>query len=168
MLDDRTAAHDTDEHGATVDHGHEVLFDRAREQLLDLRVDVELLSPDRLVRYLARPVSPAFADEVASFLLRAASDRLPEQSLGAVEDRAAGIALTVVESTPLTVTLEVDRAWPAALVIGGAGVVLLAVALGLLLAARRGRTPPPAGAHSAPASAPMLPGAAAPGGASDG
>ncbi len=83
------------------------------------------------------------------------------------------VVLMRADATPgvaadLTVTLEVDRAWPAALVIGGAGIVLLGVALGLLLAARRRATPAPAGAHSAPVADTVLPGAAAPGEPSDG
>lgn len=73
----------------------------------ELRVDVELLSPDRVVRYLSRPMSPDFAVDVAGFLLRAASDHVPEETVGVVEDRDAGLALSVVESTPLAVTLEV-------------------------------------------------------------
>jgi hypothetical protein len=60
----------------------------------------------------------------------------------------------------LVVTLEVDRAWPAALVIGGAGVILLGVAVALLLGARRRKASAPLGAHSVPAAATVLPGAA--------
>lgn len=62
----------------------------------------------------------------------------------------------------LAVTLEVDRAWPAALVIGGAGLVLLGVAVALLVASRRRRSPEPLGAHSAPAAQTVLPGGDAP------
>lgn len=62
----------------------------------------------------------------------------------------------------LSVSLEVDRAWPAALAFAGAGVVLLGVAVGLLVASRRRRPPPPVGAHSAPTAATVLPGAATP------
>jgi len=62
----------------------------------------------------------------------------------------------------LAVTLEVDRAWPAALVIGGAGLVLLGVAIGLLVASRHPRGPEPVGAHSAPVAQTVLPGGDAP------
>lgn len=64
-------------------------------------------------------------------------------------------------SADLSVTLEVDRAWPAALAIAGAGVVLLVIAVALLVASRRRKTPEPVGAHSAPSAATVLPGAPA-------
>jgi hypothetical protein len=87
----------------------------------------------------------------------------------------AGTTVVVMnaDATPglavdLSVTLEVDRAWPAALAFAGAGLVLLAVAVGLLLASRGRRGPPPAGAHSAPTAATVLPGAKAPQGDSGG
>lgn len=82
--------------------------------------------------------------------------RLPQGSTVVVmrSDALPGI------SADLAVTLEVDRAWPAALAIGGAGIVLIGVAIGLLVASRRRRDPPPVGAHTAPAAATVLPGAA--------
>ena len=43
--------------------------------------------------------------------------------------------------------------------IGGAGVILLGVAVALLLGARRRKVPARVGAHSAPAAATVLPGA---------
>ncbi len=73
------------------------------------------------------------------------------------------VVLMRADATPsldadLAVTLEVDRAWPAALVIGGAGVILLGVAVALLLGARRRKTSASVGAHTAPAAATVLPG----------
>lgn len=62
----------------------------------------------------------------------------------------------------LAVTLEVDRAWPSALVLGGVGVVLLALAVALLVAGVRRRPQAPVGAHSPSAGATVLPGAAPP------
>jgi hypothetical protein len=63
------------------------------------------------------------------------------------------VVLMRADATPgvaadLTVRLEVDRAWPAALVIGGAGIVLMGVAIALLVSARRRSRPVPTGAHS--------------------
>lgn len=100
-------------------------------------------------------------DEGAPAVLTA---RIPE---------GATVVLMRADATPgvdvdLNVTLEVDRAWPAALVLGGAGIVLLCLAVGLMLAARRSRAPGPVGAHAAPAGDTVLPGAAAPGGPSGG
>lgn len=60
----------------------------------------------------------------------------------------------------LAVTLEVDRAWPVALVLGGGGIVLLGLAVALLVAGGRRRSPAPVGAHSQSAAATVLPGTA--------
>lgn len=69
-------------------------------------VDVELLMPDRLVRYLARPLSRRFLEELAEFCRRVADERLPELSVATVQDAEAGLAVLVVESTPFTVVVE--------------------------------------------------------------
>jgi hypothetical protein len=79
----------------------------------------------------------------------------------------ATVVLMKSDATPgiaadLRVSLEVDRAWPAALVIGGAGLVLVGVGVALLLASRRRSAPALSGAHSAPVAATVLPGADAP------
>ncbi len=63
-------------------------------------MDVELLSPDRLVRYLARRVSETFLEELAQLCMRSAQEAFPEQAVPTVEDRTAGIAVVVAASTP--------------------------------------------------------------------
>ncbi len=70
-------------------------------------VDLELLAPDRLVRYLARPVALEFVDKLAEFFLRGAVDPVPEQSVPTVEHEQTGLAVLITQSTPLTVTLEI-------------------------------------------------------------
>ena len=69
--------------------------------------DVELLSPDRLVRYLGRHIRHRFVSQLASFYLAAAAEPDPERSVASVHDETAGLALSVIASTPFTVTLEV-------------------------------------------------------------
>lgn len=73
----------------------------------NLVVDVELLSPDRLVRYLARTVSIRFLNDLADAYVAAAREQYPEQSVPTVQDETGGVAVLIVESTPFTVTLEV-------------------------------------------------------------
>ena len=74
----------------------------------------------------------------------------------------ATVVLMRSDATPgidarLTVTLEVDRAWPAALTAGFVGALLLVIALLLLLRARRpGEV---VGTHSISSAATVLPGA---------
>jgi hypothetical protein len=70
-------------------------------------VDVELLSPDRLVRYLARTVSSQFLVNLANAYVAAAHEQHPEQSVLTVQDETGGVAVSIVESTPFTVTLEI-------------------------------------------------------------
>lgn len=70
-------------------------------------VDVELLTPERLVRYLDRPVSQRFIQQLAAAWVQAAADALPEASVPTVEDAEAGLAVLIGHSTPLTVDLEV-------------------------------------------------------------
>lgn len=70
-------------------------------------VDIELLSPDRLVRYLGRRLSSESLQRLAAAWLQAAHDLYPEQTVATVQDDAAGLAVVVIESTPFAVTLEV-------------------------------------------------------------
>jgi len=70
-------------------------------------MDIEILSPTRLVHHLARRVRISFVQRLADAYLQAATDSLPEQSVAAVEDRDAGLSVTFVESTPFTVGIEV-------------------------------------------------------------
>jgi hypothetical protein len=72
-----------------------------------LVVDVELLTPDRLVRYLDRRVSRLSMEQLAAAWVQAAADALPEASVPTVEDAEAGLAVLITHSTPLTVDLEV-------------------------------------------------------------
>ena len=71
-----------------------------------LLVDIELLSPDRLVRYLARSVATRFFESLADAYLAAAQEAYPEQSVATVQDQQGGVAATVLGSTPFIVTLE--------------------------------------------------------------
>ncbi|MFD1826761.1 MULTISPECIES: hypothetical protein [Mumia] len=70
-------------------------------------MDVELLSPDRLVRYLNRPVPRRFFEQLAEAWMSCAQDAHPEQSVATVEDVEAGLAFAVTASTPFTVAIEV-------------------------------------------------------------
>ena len=70
-------------------------------------VDIELLTPDRLVRYLARPLSRDALARLAETWMQAAQDEHPEQTVPTVQDDAAGIAVVVNQSTPITVTVEI-------------------------------------------------------------
>lgn len=70
-------------------------------------VDCEFLSPDRLVRYLARPVTVELVEKLADFFMRGASDPIPEQSVPTVEDESSGLAVLINQSAPLSVALEV-------------------------------------------------------------
>lgn len=70
-------------------------------------VDIELLTPDRLVRYLGRHLSGRTLAQLAEAWQQAAQDPRPEQTVATVQDDAAGLAVVVIESTPFQVTLEV-------------------------------------------------------------
>jgi hypothetical protein len=72
-----------------------------------LSLDIELLTPDRLVRYLARSVSRSFIERLSDTWLQAAADPMPETSVPTVEDAGAGLAVLINHSTDLTVTVEV-------------------------------------------------------------
>jgi len=63
-------------------------------------VDVELLSPDRLVRYLARRVRREFVERLAEAWIQCAKDAYPEQSVATVEDAGAGLAVVVAPEHP--------------------------------------------------------------------
>ena len=70
-------------------------------------MDLELLSPDRLVRYLSRRVRREFLEHLVDSWMRCAQDAHPEQSVATVEDSTAGIAFVTAASTQFSVTLEV-------------------------------------------------------------
>ena len=70
-------------------------------------VDIELLTPARLVRYLGRPLSRDALARLAEAWMQAARDEHPEQTVPTVQDDAAGLAVVVNQSTPFAVTLEI-------------------------------------------------------------
>lgn len=72
-----------------------------------LLVDIELLSPDRLVRYLARRLSPATVRLMIDALIQAATEPHPELTVPTVQDDAAGLAILMKGSTTHEVLLEV-------------------------------------------------------------
>lgn len=68
--------------------------------------DLELLSPDRLVRYLGRNIQEQTLKLLADAWLQTARDNYPEQSVATVQDHQAGLAVSVIESSPFDVVLE--------------------------------------------------------------
>ena len=72
-----------------------------------LLVDIEMLTPDRLVRYLARRVEIRFLEQLADAWMRCASEPYPEQSVPTVEDQPAGLAVAFPSSSDFTVEVEV-------------------------------------------------------------
>ncbi|MGP9736085.1 hypothetical protein ACT3SQ_16205 [Brachybacterium sp. AOP42-C2-15] len=72
----------------------------------ELVVDIELLSPDRLVRYLARQLSPGTVRELIDNLIQAAVEPHPELTVPTVQDDVAGFAILVKGSTSQDVLLE--------------------------------------------------------------
>lgn len=77
-----------------------------REQGLSLGLDVALLSPDRLVTYLARRVSEEFPERLSRFL-REASVADEGGSTDAFEEPQAGLLITVTPIDGMWVELEV-------------------------------------------------------------
>ncbi|CCH78209.1 hypothetical protein BN12_2620024 [Nostocoides japonicum T1-X7] len=71
-------------------------------------VDVELLTHDRLVRYLARTLSRDTLVRLSEAWTQAAHDTYPEVTIPAIQDDGAGLAVLITESTPDLVTLEIS------------------------------------------------------------
>lgn len=69
-------------------------------------LDVELLSPDRLVRYLARTFAPTSIALLREFWMKAAKDTHPELTVPSFEENEAQLAISVLDSTATVVTLE--------------------------------------------------------------
>lgn len=69
-------------------------------------VDVELLSPDRLVCYLGRRIPTDALTRLAAAYLRAAADLHPEITVPAVEVPEGGVTVAFVASDELNVTVE--------------------------------------------------------------
>lgn len=72
-----------------------------------LAVDIELLAPTRLVRYLGRRLSLQSLENLSVSWMQAALDDHPELTVPTVQDDEAGLAVQVIQSTPFTVTIEV-------------------------------------------------------------
>ncbi len=72
-----------------------------------LLVDIELLTTDRLVRYLARPITRTFIEQLADAWIQAAAEPMPEQAVSTVQDTEAGLAVQFVESTEFGLTIDV-------------------------------------------------------------
>lgn len=74
---------------------------------LCLTYDIGLVTPDREVRYLRRPVEPGFVDALAQTLWRAAAEIHPETCVADFSDLRAGFVFAIVGSDAATVTVEV-------------------------------------------------------------
>lgn len=70
-------------------------------------IDIELLDPTRLVRYLGRELSANSLLRLGDTLMNAAQDRYPEQSVPTFQATEAGLAVLIDESTPSSVTIEI-------------------------------------------------------------
>lgn len=71
------------------------------------RVDIELLSPDRLVRYLGRYLPWRFPSRLAAMFLQAAQEPHPELTVDNLHEPSAGLSIAVIESTSFAVALEI-------------------------------------------------------------
>lgn len=72
-----------------------------------LSIDIELLTPDRLVRYLSRTASRLFLERLSESWVQGAGDPSPENSIPAVEDSVAGLSFSIRGSSDATVTVDV-------------------------------------------------------------
>src|SRR5690606_11346533 len=79
----------------------------AAQDASSMRVDLELLSPDRLVRYLSRRITPASLSELADAYLAAADKPYPEQSVPSVASQDAGLTVQFVASDEFAVEVEI-------------------------------------------------------------
>lgn len=70
-------------------------------------VDIELLAPTRLVRYLGRRLARQSLLDLSAAWMQAALDVHPELTVPTVQDEGAGLAVHIIESTPFTVTIDV-------------------------------------------------------------
>lgn len=69
-------------------------------------VDIELLSPDRMVRYLGRTLASNSIAVLRNFWMKAAEEARPELTVPTFQDDEAQFSISVVESTDRAVTLE--------------------------------------------------------------
>ncbi|MGC5626962.1 hypothetical protein ACPYO6_01770 [Georgenia sp. Z1344] len=73
-----------------------------------LLVDVELVSPDRFVRYLGRRIDTTFLLELADMYLSAAEVENPEELDHNVGDEDCRLVVEVEDSSPFDVTLKIS------------------------------------------------------------
>lgn len=71
-----------------------------------IAVDIELLSPDRMVRYLGRTLAPDSIAGLRNFWMKAAEEARPELTVPTFQDDEAQFSISVVESSDRAVTLE--------------------------------------------------------------
>lgn len=69
-------------------------------------VDIELLSPDRMVRYLGRTLAPNSIAALQNFWMKAAEEARPELTVPTFQDDEAQFSISVLESNDRAVTLE--------------------------------------------------------------
>ncbi|MCT1384414.1 hypothetical protein M4D54_02005 [Brachybacterium sp. p3-SID1565] len=72
-----------------------------------VEVDIELLTSDRLVRYLHRAPEEGALSRLGGMLQDAAKADLPEVEVPSFQDEESELAVLVLDSDPLTVTLEI-------------------------------------------------------------
>ncbi len=71
-------------------------------------VDIELLTPDRLVRYLHRVPKEGAPLRLGEMLQEIAEADRPELEVPTFQDEESGLAVLALGSDPMTVTLEVQ------------------------------------------------------------
>lgn len=71
----------------------------------DTTVDIELVAPDRLVRYLARPLTATSCILLGDAWMQAAQDPFPENTVATAQAQEAGLAVTIDASDSMSVTL---------------------------------------------------------------
>lgn len=69
-------------------------------------VDIELLSPDRMVRYLGRTLAPNSIVGLRNFWMKAAEEARPELTVPTFQDDEAQFSISILESSDRAVTLE--------------------------------------------------------------
>lgn len=71
-------------------------------------IDIELLTPDRLVRYLHRVPEDGALQRLGDMLQEAAEADRPELEVPAFQDEESGLEFLVLDSDPMSVTLEIQ------------------------------------------------------------
>lgn len=73
-----------------------------------VEIDIELLTPDRLVRYLNRAPEDGALQRLGDFLMQAAEAGHPELAAPSYQDAESGLSVRMIDSGPLSVTVEVQ------------------------------------------------------------